>query len=286
MSIATTLREAAQRLQIELAMDSSLARFESEWLLGHVLARDRAWLFAHAVDALDAEQVRRFETLVERRCSGEPVAYLTGVRGFWSLDLEVDRATLIPRPETETLVQAVLDRLAAEQSWSLADLGTGSGAIALALASERPGWIITATDFSDDALTVAKRNALRLGLEQVRFVHGRWYEALRNQCFDVLLSNPPYIAVDDPHLRQGDLRFEPASALVSGDDGLDDIRELVAGAAAHLNAGGWLMVEHGHEQGGDVADLFRRSGLVDVETLRDLEERDRVTVGRRPGSFA
>ncbi len=258
------------------------ARHEAERLLLHVLQQPRSWLFAHATDALPAAQWRAFNALLERRAAGEPVAYITGRRGFWTLDLEVDKATLIPRPETELLVELALQRLPTDMPLQLADLGTGSGAIALALASERPQAQVLATDFSADALALARRNAFHHTLRNVSFAHGRWYAPLAGRQFHLIASNPPYIAAGDPHLRQGDLRFEPATALASGADGLDDIRQIADGAAAHLLPGGWLLLEHGWDQGQAIGALLRQAGLHDVETVADLEQRDRVTLGRRP----
>ncbi|WP_182267296.1 peptide chain release factor N(5)-glutamine methyltransferase [Stenotrophomonas maltophilia] len=260
------------------------ARHEAELLLLHVLERPRSWLFAHATDPLAAADLAAFEALLARRVAGEPVAYLTGRRGFWTLDLEVDPATLIPRPETELLVELALERLPPDQSLQLADLGTGSGAIALALASERPQAQVLATDASPGALAVAARNAARHELRNVRFAEGGhdWYAPLQGARFDLIASNPPYIASDDPHLAQGDLRFEPATALASGVDGLDDIRRIVDGGQAHLLPGGWLLIEHGWDQGAAIRALFDAAGFAEVQTVQDLEQRDRITLGRRP----
>jgi release factor glutamine methyltransferase len=257
---------------------------DAELLVGHVLGRDRGWLFAHGDHLLDAAALTRIDALVERRRAGEPVAYLTGWRGFWSMDLEVGPATLVPRPETELLVELALARLPADRDIAVADLGTGSGASALAIARERPRARVVGTDASAAALAVASRNAVALGLAaRLAFMHGDWWAPLAGRRFDLVASNPPYIAQDDPHLSQGDLRFEPPDALASGADGLDAIRAIVARAPAHLVDGGWLLVEHGLAQGGAVRRLFDAAGLVDVETVRDLEHRDRVTLGRRPG---
>ncbi|MDH0189586.1 peptide chain release factor N(5)-glutamine methyltransferase [Stenotrophomonas sp. GD03993] len=260
------------------------ARHEAELLLLHVLERPRSWLFAHATDPLPSTDQATFEALLARRVAGEPVAYLTGRRGFWTLDLEVDPATLIPRPETELLVELALERLPANRDLQVADLGTGSGAIALALASERPQAQVLATDASPGALAVAKRNAARHELRNVRFAEGGhdWYAPLQGARFDLIASNPPYIASDDPHLEQGDLRFEPATALASGPDGLDDIRRIVDGGQAHLLPDGWLLIEHGWDQGEAIRALFDAAGFVEVQTVQDLEQRDRITLGRRP----
>ncbi|HIE5651875.1 TPA: peptide chain release factor N(5)-glutamine methyltransferase, partial [Stenotrophomonas maltophilia] len=260
------------------------ARHEAELLLLHVLERPRSWLFAHATDPLPATAQAAFEALLARRAAGEPVAYLTGRRGFWTLDLRVDAATLIPRPETELLVELALERLPSDRPLSVADLGTGSGAIALALASERPLAQVLATDASPGALAMAARNAAHHELRNVRFAEGGqdWYAPLQGARFALIASNPPYIASEDPHLQQGDLRFEPASALASGIDGLDDIRRIVAGAPEHLQPAGWLLVEHGWDQGAAIRTLFDAAGFADVQTQQDLEQRDRVTLGRRP----
>lgn len=258
-------------------------RHVAEHLLSHTLGRDRAWLFAHARDPLDAEDVARFEALLERRIAGEPVAYLTGRRGFWTLDLAVGPDTLIPRPETELLVELALARLPAGQALDVADLGTGSGAIALAVASERPRARVTATDASAGALAMAERNAREHGIDNVRFLRGDWWQPLAGGHFDLVASNPPYIAEGDPHLQQGDLRSEPMSALASGVDGLDAIRVIVGDASRHLRAGGWLLLEHGWDQGAAIRELLRRAGFDEVATEQDLEARDRVTLGRWPG---
>lgn len=259
-----------------------IGRIDAEWLLLAVLGKPRSWLFAHADDVVDGPLADRFRGLVARRQGGEPVAYLTGSRGFWSLDLAVTPATLIPRPETELLVELALARIAEADSTRIADLGTGSGAIALAIARERPRAEVIAIDASAAALAVARGNASRNGISNVEFREGDWFAPLTGERFDLIASNPPYIADDDPHLGEGDLRFEPASALSSGRDGLDDIRRIVREAPAHLRASGWLLLEHGWGQGEAVRALLSDAGFVDVETVRDLEERDRVTLGRLP----
>jgi len=257
-------------------------RFEAEALLLHALGRERAWLFAHGADPAPAAVQETFAALLQRRVAGEPLAYILGRRGFWTLDLKVTPATLIPRAETERLVELALERLPPDRPLDVADLGTGSGAIALAIASERPQARVLATDASAQALEVARANAQAHALTNVEFAQGSWFAPLGGRRFALIASNPPYIGSQDAHLQQGDLRFEPATALASGADGLDDIRVLVAGAPARLLPGGWLLLEHGWDQGGAVHALMRQHGLAEVQTAQDLEERDRVTLGRLP----
>lgn len=255
---------------------------DAEFLLVHALDKPRSWLFAHRDDLAPVEVAAAFEALVQRRAAGEPVAYLTGQRGFWRFDLAVTPATLIPRPETELLVELALARLPADRSSRAADLGTGSGAIALAVAYERPRTRVIATDASAPALAIARANAQALRLANIDFREGDWFAPLAGERFDLIASNPPYIALGDPHLDEGDLRFEPASALSSGADGLDAIRTIVAGAPSHLEPGGWLLLEHGWDQGAAVRALLAAAGFGEVATAQDLEERDRVSLGRRP----
>ena len=261
---------------------SRLGAGEAELLLAHVLQRPRAWLFAHADDPLADDAARDFATLVQRREAGEPVAYLTGRRGFWRFDLRVTSATLIPRPETERLVELALERIPQGVDVTLADLGTGSGAIALALASERPRARVVATDASAEALEVAESNAAETGLHNVEFRLGDWLLPLQGERYALIASNPPYIAQDDVHLGQGDLRHEPRSALASGEDGLDAIRIIAREALAHVLPGGWLLLEHGWEQGAAVRAILEAAGWKEVATHGDLEDRDRVTLGRAP----
>lgn len=257
-------------------------RAEAEILLAHALQKPRSWLIAHADDTLDAPAVDTFDALLARREQGEPVAYLTGHRGFWTLELEVTPATLIPRAETELLVELALARLSPDGTPRVVDLGTGSGAIALAIARECRHARLIATDASAAALDVARRNADTHHIRNVVFAEGDWLEPLAGRSFDLIVSNPPYIAEGDPHLGQGDLRFEPGSALASGHDGLDDIRRIVAGAQAHLVAGGWLLFEHGWDQGAASRGLLEAAGYAEVFTEQDLEGRDRVSGGRAP----
>jgi release factor glutamine methyltransferase len=254
---------------------------DADSLLAHALGKDRSWLFAHAVDVVPAELMASFESMLQRRIAGEPVAYLTGRQGFWTLDLEVGPATLIPRPETEFLVELALARIPVDAAVRVADLGTGSGAVALAIASERPKSRVIATDASTAALDVAQRNAARHDIGNIEFRCGDWFAPLQGEAFDIIASNPPYIADGDPHLDKGDVRFEPAMALSCGPDGLNAIRTIVGHAGAHLDAGGWLLLEHGWDQGEVVRGMLAAAGFIDVETVLDLEDRDRISLGRR-----
>ncbi len=269
--VRTVLAAATQRLG---------ERADAELLLLHVLQQPRSWLFTHADSALQMDVQTTYEALLARREAGEPVAYITGYRGFWTLDLEVTPATLIPRPETELLVELALQRLPPGFSGRVADLGTGSGAIALAVARERAQARMIATDASVAALEVARRNAERHAIDNVSFVHGDWLAPLAGQSFELIISNPPYIEAADPHLVRGDLRFEPASALASGSDGLDAIRRIVGSARDHLDPGGWLLFEHGWNQGGAARELLAGAGYAEVFTAQDLEQRDRVSGGQ------
>ncbi len=255
-------------------------RAEAEILIAHVLGVARTRLWARPEEAVAPVAARAALDLAQRRATGEPIAYLVGRRAFWTLELEVGPAVLIPRPETELIVEQALARLPAGPA-RVADLGTGSGAVALALAAERPRWHVVATDSSADALGVARRNAERLGLG-VDFRHGDWAQALRpDESFDLIASNPPYVAAGDPHLVDGDLPWEPRTALVAGADGLDAIRGLAPAAFQHLADGGWLLLEHGATQGDAVRGLLARIGLGAVRTMRDLSGLERLTMGRR-----
>lgn len=276
---ATTIRSALRDAAARIADVSGSPDLDAGLILTHVLARPRSHLIAHAGDPLAAGDHARFRALVERRRAGEPVAYLTGSKGFWSLDLAVSAAVLVPRPETELLVARALAVLPADTEDRIADLGTGSGAVALALASERPGVTVIATDASPDALEVAHDNARRLGLTNVAFRRGDWLAALEpgERC-RLIVSNPPYVAAGDPHLAA--LDHEPQSALVAGPDGLDALRRIAADAPAHLENGGYLMLEHGTDQGPAVRALLHAAGFQDIETHPDLAGHPRVTVGR------
>lgn len=270
---------------VSLALaQSGLVPLDAQVVLAHVLAKDRAWLVAHADEPLSREQAAAFFGLAKRRRDGEPVAYLTGVREFWGMPLRVSPAVLIPRPETESLIELALSRLPGDRDLRVLDLGTGSGAIALALAHERPRAKILATDVSTDALAVAQENARQLGIVTVEFARSDWYadlpRAWRDTAFDLIASNPPYVAMHDPHLSEGDVRFEPSSALVSGVDGLAAIRRIVDGARARLAPGGTLVVEHGYDQSERVRALFADAGFADIVTAKDLAGIARVVAGR------
>ena len=270
-TVADALRAAANRID----------RIDAELLLLHVVERERIWLFTHDSEVLDDANAAAFDALIARREAGEPVAYLVGTRGFWTLDLTVTPDTLIPRPETERLVELALERIPLNTAARIVDLGTGSGAIALAIARERPHSRVIATDASEAALVVARRNAERNSIVNLAFRAGSWFAPVAGERFDFVVSNPPYIESDDPHLKEGDLRFEPATALAAGHDGLDDLRVIATEAASHLTQRGWLLVEHGWNQGDAVRDLFTAAGLIEVHTATDLEGRDRITLGRR-----
>jgi release factor glutamine methyltransferase len=249
-------------------------------LLAHVTGRNAAYLIAHPEIGMRQQQETAYRALVERRAAGEPVAYLTGEREFYGRPFKVSPAVLIPRPETELLVDLALERIAAGTPARILDVGTGSGCVAVAIASERSHCKIVALDQSYEALAIARRNAFELRVGNVAFLQSNWFEALRDEHFDVIVSNPPYVAAGDPHLASGDLRFEPKTALESGADGLDAIRHIAAESAKHLTPGGWLLVEHGHDQGAAVRALFQASGYAEVFSERDLADIERVTGGR------
>jgi release factor glutamine methyltransferase len=273
----------ASRLLVR-SLDATEARAEAEILLSATLGRARSWLFAFADAEVDAELAHQFRTLCERRAQGEPIAYLLGHREFWGMRLEVNACTLIPRHDTERLVELALERLPTDRPCQVLDLGTGSGAIALALASERPRARVLATDRSEGALEVARRNARALGLANVECVQSDWFDEVpRGLRFDLIVSNPPYIAEGDPHLGQGDCRHEPLSALVADAQGLSDLQTLVAQAPQWLTPGAWLLLEHGWDQAAAVRALLGASGLIDVASWQDLAGVDRVSGGRSAG---
>lgn len=279
---AATLSELLADAARRLAAISETPRLDAEVLLAAALERPRSYLHAWPERTPEPEQSARFTAWLERRSTGEPIAYLLGRREFWSLELEVSPDTLIPRPETELLVELALARLPVDRPVAIADLGTGSGAIALALAVERPLARIIATDRSPAALTVARRNARRLNIRHVEFREGDWGAPLGGERFDLIAANPPYVAAADLRWRQGELRFEPPTALVSGADGLDALRAIIAQAPDVLKPGGWLLLEHGYDQGEAIPALLRERGFDAVSDHRDAAGLSRTSAGRRP----
>ncbi|MDY7218152.1 peptide chain release factor N(5)-glutamine methyltransferase [Denitrificimonas sp. JX-1] len=269
-----------QLLALAAQIDSPTARLDAELLLAFVLGKPRSYLFTWPEKIISASQQAAYLDLLERRKHGEPVAYLLGHQGFWTLDLAVAEHTLIPRADTELLVEAALRLAGRDSDWNVLDLGTGSGALALALASERPRWTVTGVDRIESAVALAQHNQQQLQLAHVKFLQSHWFSALAGQRYDLILSNPPYIADNDPHLTQGDVRFEPLSALVSGPDGLEDIREIIEQAPTYLSGDGWLLLEHGYDQAEAVRDLLRQAGFVQVSSRRDLGGHERISLGR------
>ena len=272
--IASLLRDAQ-------LPESPTARLDAELLLAAALGKNRSYLRTWPERIVTNEAAQAFAGFLQRRREGEPVAYILGQQGFWSLDLEVAPHTLIPRPDTEVLVEAALQVLPAAQARVL-DLGTGTGAIAWALARERQGWEVIAVDRIEEAVALAERNRQRLQLDNGRVLHSHWFEALQAERFELIVSNPPYIASADPHLAHGDVRFEPSSALVSGVDGLDDLRLIIAQAPAHLVPGGWLLLEHGYDQAPRVRELLAQHGFEQIESREDLGGHERISLGRLP----
>ncbi len=298
-TIQSLLTRDTSRLSDSLGLDASSARIEVQCLLQKIMQQPRAWLLAHAETVLDITRQAEYEALLSRRIAGEPVAYILGEREFFGLMLKVTPATLIPRPETELLVELALQHIpspptplpqAGEGSRqtgrgseiAVLDLGTGSGAIALAIAHARPAAQVLACDASLDALVIADENMHRLGMRNVTLLQSDWYAALGTQHFDLIVSNPPYIAVDDPHLLQGDVRFEPAPALAAGADGLRDIRHIVSGASTYLAPGGWLLLEHGYDQATQVRELLQAAGFSQIFSACDLAGIERVSGGQAP----
>lgn len=277
-TIQTVLQQAKQ----QLAIFQPSAQLEAELLLGLCLQQSRSYLMTWPEQQLDSIQLATFNQLIQRRLSGEPIAYITGQREFWSLDLAVSPATLIPRPETELLVEQALHLIPAQQTMRLADLGTGSGCIAVAIASERPRCSITAIDNSEAALAIARHNAARHDLHNVAFVCNDWLAGLDAPPFDLIVSNPPYVAAQDPHLQQGDLPFEPCSALIAGHDGLAAFRDIASQARNYLKPGGWLLLEHGYDQAEAVMTLLQQTGYADVQGYSDLAANPRLMLARQP----
>ncbi len=272
-TITALLRDASSKLV------SETPRFDAELLLGFVLQKNSAWFLAHGDDELPLQMQEKFAELLKRRMTGEPIAHIVGSRGFWTLDLAVTADTLIPRPETELLVELAISKCSKDKKLRILDLGTGTGAIALAIASECKNAEVIAVDKSAAALQVARENSRKNNL-QVEFIESDWFSGLANKKFDLIVCNPPYIPDQDPHLSQGDVRFEPLTALASGADGLDDIRWIISQAQQYSLPDASLMIEHGFDQGEAVRILFSEAGFIRVETVQDLERRDRVTIGQ------
>ena len=278
-----TVTETLALGTVQLAKGSPSPRTDAQVLLAFALGRERDWLVTHGDSFLSAGQAARYAALCEKRASGMPIPYITGFAGFYNREFAVNEHVLIPRPETELLVELALERIPRDRAFRIADLGTGSGAIALAIARERPLARVTATDASTAALEVARGNAKRLGIGNIVFAEGDWYAAIGDAQFDVIVSNPPYIAANDAHLARGDLRFEPASALASGDDGLDAIRHMIAGAPHYLAEVGALLLEHGFDQSARVRALLDAAGFENVSSVRDNGGHERVTLGTKRG---
>ena len=277
LTIANLLRRSSD---LELVTESAV--LEIELLLSHVIKKDRICLKTWPEFQLSDEQIVFFNQLFDRRLQGEPLAFILGFKGFWTLDYAVNSHTLIPRPETELLVEMAL-RLELDDNSKVIDLGTGTGAIALALASERPNWQIDATDSVHEALELAEFNRNTFGLTNVNIFHSDWFDSVSRHdsasSYHLIVSNPPYVEQNDPHLQQGDVRFEPSSALVAGLDGLDALRIIIEQAPMHLSPNGWLLVEHGYDQGNSVRRLFDVAGFKQIKTHADLNLQDRVTAG-------
>ncbi len=259
--------------------DSELDAVDARALLRHVIGRDEAWIISHPDQQLSAKEQEAYATLRARRVAGEPVAYLTGSREFFSLAFKVTPAVLIPRPETELLVETALERIPADAPCRVLDLATGCGCVAIAIAKQRSRAQVMATDVSPAALAIARENAARHGVN-IEFAECDWFAALSGRRFDLIVANPPYVAEGDPHLVAGDLRFEPRSALVAGSAGLDSIEVIVEQSPRHLAAGGWLLFEHGHDQGACSRVLLTAAGYDDIVTFRDLADIERVSGGR------
>jgi release factor glutamine methyltransferase len=278
-TLAEVLVQDSQKLRQALGLDLREARLEIQILLSHALGVARSWLIGHDRDALAESAAQSYTDLLTRRLAGEPIAYIVGNREFFGLEFKTTPVVLIPRPETELLVELALQKIPENLPCSVLDLGTGSGAIAISIARNRPQAAVTAVDQSPEALAVARENAARLGVPNLRLLHSNWFGVLEGETFDLIVSNPPYVEAADPHLQRGDVRFEPISALASGADGLDDIRRITAVAPQHLNPGGWLLFEHGYNQGEGCREILRQHGYAAVETIRDLAGLERVSLG-------
>jgi release factor glutamine methyltransferase len=263
-----------------IAITKEDALFDAELLLSHVLACDRTYLKTWPEKLLNHDQFQAYTALIKCRQIGQPIAHLLGYRDFWTLELFVAPCTLIPRPDTEILIEYALQQEMPDDAKVL-DLGTGTGAIALSLASERPKWLVIASDVFPEVVALAKKNAVHNKLERVSVVCSAWFDAFEGDMFNLIVSNPPYIDSSDPHLSKGDLRFEPVSALVADDHGMADICHIVKTSFVHLLPDGWLMIEHGYEQGGLVREIFHSNGFARVKTVLDFGSNERVTMGQK-----
>lgn len=279
--MAHTLEQAIAAGADLLALSSESAKLDAQVLLLHILQKPRSYLFTWPEHALSDEQQSQFNVFIQRRLKGEPVAHITGLREFWSLSLEVNATTLIPRPDTETLVEQALE-IALPATAKVLDLGTGTGAIALALGSEMPNWQITAVDRVSDAVALATRNQQRLAINNVHVKQSNWFSELHGEKFNLIVTNPPYIESSDIHLNQGDVRFEPLSALVADDCGMSDIKQIITQSRDYLSPNGYLLIEHGFEQGEAVRHFFEKMAFVNIKTVKDLGNNDRVTLALWP----
>ncbi|MBH0090234.1 peptide chain release factor N(5)-glutamine methyltransferase [Pseudoalteromonas sp. NSLLW218] len=279
--MSQTLEQAIAAGANLLAPSSESAKLDAQVLLLHILQKPHSYLFTWPEHELNAEQQQQFNTFCQRRLNGEPVAHITGQREFWSLSLEVNATTLIPRPDTETLVEQALE-MAVPATAKVLDLGTGTGAIALALGSEMPNWQITAVDRVSDAVALATRNQQRLAINNVHVKQSNWFSELHGEKFNLIVTNPPYIESSDIHLNQGDVRFEPLSALVADDCGMSDIKQIITQSRDYLLSSGYLLIEHGFEQGEAVRHFFKKMAFVNIKTVKDFGNNDRVTFAQWP----
>jgi len=274
------IQQALQQAGLLLSEASPSATLDARVLLSHVLQCNTAHLAAWPEKDLNEQQTAQFRQLIQKREQGQPVAHLTGHREFWSLDFFVNNSTLIPRPESETLVEFILEKFIGKKPMKLLDMGTGTGAIAIAIATEKPAWQIFASDISTPALKLAKQNSRQHRTDNITFIHSDWFNNIAEHDFDIIVSNPPYIASNDPHLFAGDLRFEPQSALSAGPTGMNAIERLCLHAEHHLTKNGWLIIEHGYNQQQLAADCFTKNAYTDIEQRKDLSGHTRMTAGK------
>lgn len=275
------IQNALQQANLDLSKTSPSARLDAQVLLTHILNCNTAHLAAWPEKELSSEQEKNYLNLIQQRQQGLPVAHLTGSREFWSLNFLVNNSTLIPRPETETLIEFILENFGDKKELKLLDIGTGTGAIALSIANEKPAWEIIGSDISKQAIQLANSNKEQFEITNCKFTQSDWFNNITTNDFDIIVSNPPYIANDDPHLKEGDVRFEPHSALTSGDNGMDDIEHLCTQAKNHLKSNSWLIIEHGYNQQHLVAECFAKNNFIDIEQKQDLAGHVRMTAGKK-----